>query len=144
MGWLVATVIKLGLGASSLLKFLIKNWKIVLPAILLVVGFFVHQRAVHDFGEKKFQEGRDDFIGKIRITFDEIDRQNREKEEEVAGELTDMVERTKETDKKRIKVEERAETKAKEAIDPDFKDLKVSDDYINQRNIIRAQGPKVK
>jgi hypothetical protein len=126
----------LGLKLLGLRKFLLDNWKWILPVVAVVAAFFIVSSTYYNKG-----------IQAERATWEARVKAESAKNVETTKEVKTVVVQYAEAKKKEAEVRIKKETVYKDRILTLIKeipaDCKVSQEILDSRNAIRAQGPKL-
>ena len=126
----------LGLKLLGLKNFLLKNWKWTLPLLALVAAFFVVSNMYYDKG-----------VATERAAWEQRVKRETAKNAKTSERITTTVVKYAETKQKEAEVRIKKETVYKDRIVTLVKELpadcKVSQEVLDSRNAIRAQGPKL-
>lgn len=129
-------MIWLGLKLLGIRKFLLENWKIVLPIVAIVAAFFMVSNIYYNKGVAAERQSWEERVRKEAA-------KNANKTEQIAKSVTNygLVKQ------KEVEVRIKKETVYKDRIVTLVKELpaecKVSQEVLDSRNAIRAQGPNL-
>ncbi len=131
----------------SILGFAKKYWKFFAIAAVVIGLYFLHQSAVAEYGNKRFQEGVTATTGKLKTEIAKKNRENRVLEEKLADALTDYAAEKEKDDTTRGKKESALAESAMEKVNNipfiDTAQCAVTPEVLTDRNAIRRLGPKI-
>lgn len=131
----------------GILGFAKKYWKFFAIAAVLIGLFILHQNAVAEYGNKRFQEGVTATTGKVKAQIAQKNRENRELEAKLEDALTDHAAELDAINNKRGKKESALAESAMEKVNKipfiDNAQCAVTPEVLNDRNAIRRLGPSL-
>lgn len=126
---------------SSISGFLKDNWKWVLPIILVIGAYWWHNKEI----DKAYDRGVVAEAGRVKDLIEAEDARNREFEKNLAAQLAQYVLDNAAEDKVRVETETKSFHTIEQVIknNPVFEQCIVDKEIIEERNKIRALGPKI-
>lgn len=125
----------------SISGFLKDNWKWVLPIILVIGAYWWHNKEI----DKAYDRGVVAEAGRVKDLIEAEDARNREFEKNLAAQLAQYVLDNAAEDKVRVETETKSFHTIEQVIknNPVFEQCIVDKEIIEERNKIRALGPKI-
>lgn len=132
--------------ASFVFNFAIKNWKLVLPILLLAGAFFYVKHEIKQAYHTGYEAGVTYESGKREAAIDAQNKRNREVEQGLANSINSFGHKVAQDAAKRA-VEQAVVTERVTKIiqtKPIYQDCKVDPEVLDARNEIRRMGPVIR